>query len=179
MLLLLCHRQTGNYPFPGLKGEILRRPGHFASPICGIMYLEVSMATNPKVFSFIGVKPMSDLELVNLTEKGLPLATIDRLKKHGLTFTEISDVVISPRTLKHRKSRKETLSNTETERVVRVARIVELAEQVFGSRAKALLWLRSADDRLSNRTPMRLLVNEPGGRLVENMLWQIDEGVYS
>jgi putative toxin-antitoxin system antitoxin component (TIGR02293 family) len=137
------------------------------------------MATNPKVFSFIGVKPMSDLELANLTEKGLPLATIDRLKKHGLTFTEISDVVISPRTLKHRKSRNESLSNVETERVVRVARLVELAEEVFGSREKALLWLRSSDDRLDNRSPMQMLINEPGGRLVENMLWQIDEGVYS
>lgn len=137
------------------------------------------MATNPKIFSFIGIKPVSDLELATLTEKGLPLATIDRLKRRGLTFTEISDVVISPRTLKHRKSRKEPLSNVETERVVRVARIVELAEQVFGSREKALLWLRSSDDRLNNRAPMQMLVNEPGGRLVENMLWQIDEGVYS
>jgi putative toxin-antitoxin system antitoxin component (TIGR02293 family) len=137
------------------------------------------MATNPKVFSLIGVKPMSDLDLADLTEKGLPLTTIDRLKKRGLTFTEISDVVISPRTLKHRKSRNESLSNTETERVVRVARIVEMAEQVFGSRDKAWLWLRSADDRLKEKTPMQMLVNEPGGRLIENMLWQIDEGIYS
>ncbi len=137
------------------------------------------MATHPKVFSFIGLKPMSDLELATVTEKGLPLTTIDRLKRHGLTFTEISDVVISPRTLKHRKSRKEALSSGETERVVRVARIVELAEQVFGSREKALLWLRSSDDRLNNRPPMQMLVNEPGGRIVENMLWQIDEGIYT
>jgi putative toxin-antitoxin system antitoxin component (TIGR02293 family) len=137
------------------------------------------MATNPKVFSLIGVKPMSDLDLADLTEKGLPLTAIDRLKKRGLTFTEISDVVISPRTLKHRKSRNESLSNTETERVVRVARIVEMAEQVFGSPDKALLWLRSADDRLKDKTPMQMLVNEPGGRLIENMLWQIDEGIYS
>lgn len=137
------------------------------------------MATNPKFFSFIGIKPMSDLELATLTERGLPLTAIDRLKRHGLTFTEISDVVISPRTLKHRRSRKELLSNVETERVLRVARIVDLAEQVFGSREKALLWLRSSDDRLNDRSPMQLLVNEPGGRLVENLLWQIDEGVYS
>lgn len=137
------------------------------------------MATNPKFFSFIGIKPMSDLELATLTERGLPLTAIDRLKRHGLTFTEISDVVISPRTLKHRRSRKELLSNVETERVLRVARIVDLAEQVFGSREKALLWLRSSDDRLKDRSPMQMLVNEPGGRLVENLLWQIDEGVYS
>jgi putative toxin-antitoxin system antitoxin component (TIGR02293 family) len=137
------------------------------------------MATNPKVFSFIGVQPMSDLELATQTEKGFPLATIENLKKHGLTFTEIAGSIISPRTLKHRKTRQEPLSSVETERVVRVARMVELAEQVFGSREKAFLWLRSPDERLNDRTPIQMLVNEPGGRLVESMLWQIDEGIYA
>jgi putative toxin-antitoxin system antitoxin component (TIGR02293 family) len=137
------------------------------------------MATNAKVFSFVGLKAVSDLELALLPEKGLPLTAIESLKDQGLTFTEISDIVISPRTLKHRKSRKEKLSSVETDRVLRVARIVEMADRVFGSRVKALLWLRSADDRLDNRTPMQLLANESGGRLVESMLWQIDEGIYT
>jgi putative toxin-antitoxin system antitoxin component (TIGR02293 family) len=153
--------------------------GHYACWCYGIMSIGASMATDPRVYSFIGVKPMSDLELATMTEKGLPLASIDRLKRHGLSFTEIADVVISPRTLKHRKARREPLSSVETERVVRVARIVELAKQVFGSREKALLWLRSPDDRLNRRTPMQMLVNEPGGRLIENLLWQVDEGIYS
>jgi putative toxin-antitoxin system antitoxin component (TIGR02293 family) len=71
------------------------------------------------------------------------------------------------------------LSNEESDRVVRVARILSLAEDVFASREKAFIWLRTADDRLDNRAPLRMLVTESGGRLVENMLWQIDEGIYS
>jgi putative toxin-antitoxin system antitoxin component (TIGR02293 family) len=141
--------------------------------------MEASLSTNPNVFSFVGLKAVSDLELALLPEKGLPLAAIQSLKNQGLTFTEISDIVISPRTLKHRKSRKENLSSVETDRALRVARIVDLADKVFGSRTKALLWLRSVDDRLDNRTPMQMLVNESGGRLVESMLWQIDEGIYT
>jgi putative toxin-antitoxin system antitoxin component (TIGR02293 family) len=137
------------------------------------------MATDPNVFSFVGLKAVSDLELALLPEKGLPLKAIQSLKDQGLTFTEISQIVISPRTLKHRKSRKEKLSSVETDRALRMARIVDLADRVFGSRAKALLWLRSADDRLDHRTPMQMLVNESGGRLVESMLWQIDEGIYT
>jgi putative toxin-antitoxin system antitoxin component (TIGR02293 family) len=137
------------------------------------------MAANSNVLSFVGIKSASDLELALLAEKGLPLAAVQSLKDQGLTFTEISDIVISPRTLKHRKSRKEKLSSVETERVLRVARIIGLADRVFGSRSKALLWLRSEDDRLDNRTPMQMLVNENGGRLVESMLWQIDEGIYT
>jgi putative toxin-antitoxin system antitoxin component (TIGR02293 family) len=141
--------------------------------------MEVFMATNSHVFSLVGVKAVSDLELALLPEKGLPLSALESLKDQGLTFTEISEIVISPRTLKHRKARKERLSSVETDKALRVARIVELADRVFGSREKALLWLRSADDRLDNRAPMQMLANESGGRLVENMLWQIDEGIYS
>jgi len=63
----------------------------------------------------------------------------------------------------------------DTDRIVRVARIIALAEQVFGDRDKALAWLRSADDR----TSLSMLHTEPGGRLVESMLWQVDEGVYT
>ncbi|HEV2135733.1 MAG TPA: antitoxin Xre-like helix-turn-helix domain-containing protein [Terracidiphilus sp.] len=137
------------------------------------------MATDPHVFSFVGLKAVSDLELALLPEKGLPLTAIQSLKNQGLTFTEISEIVISPRTLKHRRSRKEKLSSIETDRALRVARIVDLADRVFGSRRKALLWLRSADDRLDHRTPMQMLANESGGRLVESMLWQIDEGIYT
>lgn len=137
------------------------------------------MATNPKVVSFVGLKALSDLELALLPEKGLPVAAVESLRNQGLTFTEISDIVISPRTLKHRKMRKEKLSSVETDRALRVARIVDLADRVFGSRAKALLWLRSGDDGLDHRTPMQMLANESGGRLVESMLWQVDEGIYT
>lgn len=137
------------------------------------------MAANSNVLSLVGLKAVSDLELALLPEKGLPLTAVKSLKDQGLTFTEISEIVISPRTLKHRKSRREKLSSVETDRALRVARIVDLADRVFGSRGKALHWLRSADDRLDHRTPMQLLVNESGGRLVESMLWQIDEGIYT
>lgn len=137
------------------------------------------MAANSNAFSLVGLKAVSDLELALLPEKGLPLTAVQSLKDQGLTFTEISDIVISPRTLKHRKSRKEKLSSVETDRALRVARIVDLADRVFGSRTKALLWLRSADDRLDHRTPMQMLANESGGRLVESLLWQIDEGIYT
>jgi putative toxin-antitoxin system antitoxin component (TIGR02293 family) len=96
-----------------------------------------------------------------------------------LTFTEVSDLVIAPRTLKHRRSRGEALSPEETDRALRVARSVSLAETIFGNREKALLWLRGSDDRLNGRSPLSMLRTESGGRLVEEMLWQIDEGVYT
>lgn len=137
------------------------------------------MAAHTHLHDLIGIAPTSDFNLAELVEVGLPLACLTRLRERGLTATELSDIVISPRTLKHRKARNEPLSQEETDRAVRVARIVGLAEEVFDNPDKALLWLRSPDDRLANRTPLNMLHTESGGRLVESMLWQLDEGIYT
>jgi putative toxin-antitoxin system antitoxin component (TIGR02293 family) len=128
---------------------------------------------------FIGVAPKSEFDLARIVEKGIPPESLALLKVAGLTFTEVSEIVIAPRTLKHRRARGENLSHEETDRLVRVARIVALADEIFGNHAKALLWLRTEDDRISGRRPLSMLQTEAGGRVVESMLWQIDEGVYS
>lgn len=132
-----------------------------------------------QIFEMIGFPPQSNFDLARLTEEGISTDSLSALKDRGLTFTEIAEIIISPRTLKHRKARQEPLSKEETDRFVRVARIISLAEDVFGSRDKALTWLRSSDDRLAGRAPLMMLMTESGGRFVENMLWQIDEGVYT
>src|SRR5580700_9600706 len=137
------------------------------------------MATNLNIGEYIGVAPTSEFNLAEIVEQGLPTDSLALLKLKGLTFSEISEIVINPRTLKHRKARGEHLSHEETDRMVRVARIVALAENVFGDRTKALLWLRTADDRIGGRRPLNLLQTDAGGRLIESMLWQVDEGVYS
>ena len=134
---------------------------------------------SPQMFEMIGIAPRSDFDLARITEEGISTDSLLALKDRGLTFSEISEIIISPRTLKHRKARREPLSHEETDRVVRVARILSLAEDVFASREKALMWLRMPDERLENRTPLKMLTTESGGRLVENLLWQIDEGIYT
>jgi putative toxin-antitoxin system antitoxin component (TIGR02293 family) len=136
-------------------------------------------ADNLTLEQYIGVSSNSALNLAEIAEKGLPTDSITYLKEKGLTFSEVAEIVISPRTLKHRKARREPLSVEETGRTLRVARILSLADQVFGNHEKALTWLRQVDERLNNRTPLSMLHTESGGRLVENLLWQIDEGVYS
>ena len=137
------------------------------------------VAANLNIQPYIGIVPTSDFNLAEIVENGIPTDSILQLRDNGLTFSEVSAIVISPRTLKHRKARGEHLSNEETERAIRVARILALAVQVFGSQDKALIWLRSAADNLNNRTPLSMLPTEAGGRLVEAMLWQIDEGIYA
>lgn len=137
------------------------------------------MVTNPNISQLIGVSLKTEYDLPRIIENGLPTDSLQLLREAGLTFTEVSEIIISPRTLKHRKSRGEALSHEEADRVVRMARVIGQAEDVFGNREKALLWLRTADDRLDDRTPLSMLRTESGGRLVEEMLWQIAEGIYT
>ncbi|MBV8709432.1 MAG: hypothetical protein JO028_19740 [Acidobacteriaceae bacterium] len=59
------------------------------------------------------------------------------LREKGLTFTEVANLIISPRTLQHRKAKGiHHLTHDEADRVVRVARILAQATQVSGAMKK-------------------------------------------
>jgi putative toxin-antitoxin system antitoxin component (TIGR02293 family) len=137
------------------------------------------MAAQPTLKDYIGIAPGTGLALAEFVEHGLPPENLEFLKAKGITFTEMANTVISPRTLKHRKARGENLSPGETERAIRVASIIRLAEQVFGNPEKALRWLRHNSERLGGRTPFSMLQTEAGGREIESILHGIDHGIYS
>ena len=137
------------------------------------------MSTQPTLKDYLGIAPASGLELAELVEKGLPTKNLELLKAKGLTFTEMANTVISPRTLKHRKARGENLTVEETERAIRVASTIALAEKTFGNPEKAMRWLRGKDERLGDRTPLSMLKTEAGAKVVVSMLVGIDEGFFS
>ncbi len=138
------------------------------------------IATNPNLSEYIGISPKSDFDLAEIIEHGLSSESLFLLREKGLTFTEVADLIISPRTLQHRKAKGiQCLTHDEADRVVRIARILAQANQIFGNSEKALGWLRTSDERLNNRTALSMLQTEPGGRLVEEMLWQVREGMFS
>jgi putative toxin-antitoxin system antitoxin component (TIGR02293 family) len=120
----------------------------------------------------------TELQMAVAAEQGLPLASIEVLRNEGLTFGEVHGLVVPARTLKHRKEKKQPLSLEETDRTLRIAKILALADRVFGNHEKSLRWLRRKNRRLEERTPLELLRSEAGGDLVRQMLYQIDEGIY-
>jgi putative toxin-antitoxin system antitoxin component (TIGR02293 family) len=118
----------------------------------------------------------SDRDLARVVEERLPLHSIDSLTQNGLSEDEVYNFILPRRTLSHRRSRKEFLTLEESDRAVRIARILSLAEEVFGDDAKAGRWLRKPKARFAGRMPLELLRTEAGGRLVEEMLLQLDYG---
>jgi putative toxin-antitoxin system antitoxin component (TIGR02293 family) len=119
----------------------------------------------------------TDQDLMKLVEGRLSSRTIDALRQSGLTDEEVYSLVIPRRTLTHRRARREALSRDESDRVVRVARVVALCEEIFGERERGWRWLRDTKRQFQGRAPLDLLVTEAGARLVEELLYRIDEGM--
>lgn len=128
---------------------------------------------------WLGTPAETEFDLADLAVDRLPTDVVRVMTKHGLTPKEVYALVIPQRTLKHRKSRRERLSREESDRAIRAARILARAELTFGNPEKALAWMREPKRRFERRTPIEMLATEAGGRLVEEMLIQIDEGMFA
>jgi putative toxin-antitoxin system antitoxin component (TIGR02293 family) len=132
-----------------------------------------------QIGEWLGVQaPTTETEILRIVEGKLTPAVIKRLISLGLERGEIDAVIIPQRTLQHRRSRREKLTVEESDRVLRAIRVLSLAESVYGSRQRALTWLRQPLARLDGRAPLSLLRTDTGSRIVEELLVQIDEGMF-
>ncbi len=136
-------------------------------------------ASNIQIGDWLGLRPpASESEILRIVEGQLPPTVIRRLVALGLQPAEIDAVIIPRRTLQHRRSRREKLTIEESDRVLRATRVLSSAESVYGSRERALAWLRQPNPRLDGRAPLSLLNTDTGSRIVEELLTQIDEGMF-
>jgi putative toxin-antitoxin system antitoxin component (TIGR02293 family) len=138
-----------------------------------------ALATHQQIGEWLGVRtPHTEQELLEIIEERLPTTSVKRLLGLGITRAEVDGLVIPLRTLQHRRSRREKLTVDESERVLRMARVLSLAESVYESRERALLWLRAPNPRCGKRAPIEMLKTDAGSRIVEDLLIQIDEGMF-
>jgi putative toxin-antitoxin system antitoxin component (TIGR02293 family) len=128
-------------------------------------------------------------EMLAMVERRFAPSIIDSLLGLGFERAEVHSVVLPARTLQHRRSRKELLTLEESDRVVRLLRVLRATEAVYGSRERALDWLRRPNPRLDpelrnvlfakgGRTPLSLLTTDTGARMVEELLGQIAHGMF-
>jgi putative toxin-antitoxin system antitoxin component (TIGR02293 family) len=71
------------------------------------------------------------------------------------------------------------LPATEADRVVRLERILDMADRVFADHEKAQRWLRKESRALDGARPIDLLRTETGAHLVEQELHRIDHGMFA
>jgi putative toxin-antitoxin system antitoxin component (TIGR02293 family) len=101
------------------------------------------------------------------------------LNRHGYSDEEIWALVVPKRTLARRLAKREPLTIDETDKALRLERVATLADRVFGNPAKAHRWLRQPKNMLNGATPVEFLASETGARKVEEMLYQIEHGMFA
>ena len=104
---------------------------------------------------------------------------LDELAGHGFSEPELFDFVVPRRTLARRRQAGGELSPEESDRAVRLARLTEMAERIFGDPAKAHRWMRKPSPMLEGSIPLALMKTETGAHLVEQALYRIEYGMFA
>jgi putative toxin-antitoxin system antitoxin component (TIGR02293 family) len=116
-------------------------------------------------------------DLIELVRHGLPVQAVDALLTQGhLTLAELDHLVMPRKTLYHRR-KLGRLTAGQSDRLLRVVRILALAEETFVNRDKAHAWLRRPTQPLADERPLDLLDTEEGARAVESLLGRIAHGI--
>lgn len=117
-------------------------------------------------------------QLRALVREGLPFAALSAVVAgFGLGAGEAGTILRIPERTLARRRKERRLSAEESDRLVRLARIAALAEEILGSREKAARWLSSGNRALGNRTPLSELDTDLGAEEVEAVLQRLAHGI--
>jgi putative toxin-antitoxin system antitoxin component (TIGR02293 family) len=125
-------------------------------------------------------KPASALDWVEVIRKGLPAAVIDSLLEAvQLSQADLARSLSIPERTLARRKREGVLNSEESAKLLRLARIVGRANEVFESAESSLHWLKAPNASLGGRTPLSLLDTDIGAESVLDTLGRIEHGVFA
>ncbi len=126
-------------------------------------------------------KLQSSLDWIPVIRGKLPASMVESVTAAtGLSRSELlRSLGLAERTIARRKKEDGLLSQEETEKLVRFARMTVRASEVFDDDEAALDWLRTPNASLDGHRPLDLLDTEIGARLVADTLGRIEHGVFS
>jgi putative toxin-antitoxin system antitoxin component (TIGR02293 family) len=144
---------------------------------------ETMMRTPASTFDVVGGAAViggdigPGMDTVRLVRRGLPVGAVQFVLDSGrLTPAELDQIVLPRKTLANRR-KLGTLTAEQSDRLVRVARVLAAAEETFGSQEKAGVWLRRPTTALAGERPLHLLDTDEGAREVETLLGRISHGI--
>lgn len=128
----------------------------------------------------LGFKPKSTRALIAEVQRGLEIETLDRLlREMDFSVEEMAQFTqIAPRTLARRR-RAGKLDLAESERILRLTNLLQLAAEVIGSVEAGREWLKTPKRALGGSTPVTYAHTELGAREVEDLLGRIEHGVFA
>lgn len=126
-------------------------------------------------------KSLSSLDWIPVIRGKLPASMVESVTAAtGLSRAELlRSLGLAERTIARRKKEDGLLSQDETEKLVRFARMTVRASEVFEDDEAALDWLRAPNASLDGYRPLDMLDTEIGARVVADTLGRIEHGVFS
>jgi putative toxin-antitoxin system antitoxin component (TIGR02293 family) len=125
-------------------------------------------------------KPRTALDWVSIIRQGISSAAVDALTKSlRVTQSELATALGIPERTLARRKREGTLNSEESAKLVRLARVVERAKEVFDDLDTALNWLKSPNAALSGAPPLSLMDTDIGAESVLDTLGRIEHGVFA
>jgi putative toxin-antitoxin system antitoxin component (TIGR02293 family) len=136
----------------------------------------MATVTKSHPYSFSSI---TNLELAEKVHRGIPAATLLGMASDlGIGVLELADTLrLARRTVTRRLAQDKKLTPDESEKILRVGRLLRIAEAVFDGRDQAFAWFMRPLSPLNGRTPLQECSSEPGGREVEQVLGRIDHGI--
>jgi len=118
--------------------------------------------------------------MIERVSKGLPFGELEHLRSEiDEPFESLArQLSISRSTLQRRRAERR-LSPQESDRVMRLWRLLRQAADLFGDTAKARAWLKHPQYGLGGAVPLDYATTEVGAREVEDLLGRIEYSVYS
>ena len=125
-------------------------------------------------------KPHSALDWIEVIRNGIPAAAVESLlKAMQLSQSELARALGIPERTLARRKREGVLNSEESAKLLRLARVVGRANEVFEDPEAALHWLKSPNAALSGATPLSLLDTDIGAESVLDTLGRIEHGVFA
>jgi putative toxin-antitoxin system antitoxin component (TIGR02293 family) len=118
--------------------------------------------------------------LIAIIQVGLPVKELEDLRASlDIRMEELAPKLGISRATLHRRKAVGRLGRDESDRVLRYARLMGKAVQVFENELAARRWLKSPQIGLGGAVPLDYAETEVGAREVEDLLGRIEYGVYS
>ncbi|MEO7723705.1 MAG: antitoxin Xre/MbcA/ParS toxin-binding domain-containing protein [Chthoniobacterales bacterium] len=122
----------------------------------------------------------SPAKVIRVVQEGLDFAELESLREQlDLPLDRLASQLGLARATLHRRKTSGRLTSDESDKVLRFARLLGQAVQLFGGIEDARQWLKAPQRGLGGAVPLDYAQTETGAREVENLLGRIDYGVYS
>lgn len=129
----------------------------------------------------LGLKVFDVTGLLKTVEKGLPWTAFTRfMRNSGLSPEQVAELVDIPRRTLARRKAEGRFHADESDRLLRAARVYSRALDLYaGDREAAADWFTYPNWALGRVSPLQFARTGIGAEYVENLVGQIEHGIFS